>query len=164
MFESLTVKNNLRPQNAECVVFGFFGEKGKASALDATTKAAVAGLGLGDVVAAALPRPEVTGDAASVVETFAPAGKRGQAAKRVLLVGFGAKEKFEAGGMRNVAAGIGRRLAAVKAKTVALELGGAVKAAKVDSEEAGVAFGEGMGLWVGYAMSSGARRRPTAGV
>jgi leucyl aminopeptidase len=149
MFQSLSIKSNLRPQAADAVVFGFFGEKGKNVGLDLQSKAAAAGLGYSDAINAALSRPEASGDAGTIIEAFGPA-KRGQVGTRILLVGLGAKEKFEAGAMRNIAAAIGRRLAAVKAKSVALELAGILKANKIDAADAGTAFGEGLGLlaWV----------------
>lgn len=96
---------------------------------------------------AAVKRTEATGDVGTVIEAF-PTGKG--AAERVLIVGLGAKDKFEAGVMRSVAAAMGRRLAAVKAEQATVEVTTAAKSARVDGWAAGAAFGEGLGLlgWV----------------
>ena len=118
MFQSVTFKSSLTAAQSECLVLPYFGEKGKGQPLDARTKALAAGMGILDSVNAALARPEATGDANTLVEAFAPVkAKRGAAEKaalRILLLGLGSKEKCEAGGMRNAAAAVGRRLASVK--------------------------------------------------
>jgi leucyl aminopeptidase len=152
MFQSVTFKANLTPANAECLVLPFFGEKGTNSGLDSRTKAFAAGLGLLDEVNAALARTEATGDAATLTETFVTAPKkRGQAAaapQRVLLLGLGVKDKFDGTGLRNAAAAVGRRLAAVKGRSVWFELDGVL--GDIDASQAGTAVGEGLGLlgWV----------------
>jgi leucyl aminopeptidase len=153
MFQSVSFKSNLTPATAECLVLPIFGEKGKNSGLDSRTKAFVAGLGLSDAVNAALARTEATGDANSLVETFGtPAKKRGQAGggapQRVLLLGMGSREKFDGMGLRNAAAAVGRKLAAVKGRSVWFEIEGAL--GDIDAEQAGTAVGEGLGLlgWV----------------
>src|SRR5947207_1528298 len=97
MFQSITLKSGLGAANAEAVVFGYFGAKGKGQPLDARSAAAAKKLGMGDAVEQALGRAEAGGEAGSVVEAFGPA--RGGKAQRVLLVGLGASEKFEAGGL-----------------------------------------------------------------
>lgn len=148
MFQSISVKSGLNAANAEAVVFGYFGEKGKGQPLDPKTQAAAAKLGLGDAVTQALSRAEASGDAGSVVEAFGP-GRNGKS-QRVLLVGLGNRDKFEAGGLRNATAGAGRKLAAAKVGSVAFEFDGALGAAKADAKAGGIAAGEGLGLlgWV----------------
>ncbi len=133
---------------SDSYLFGYFGSgKGEAQPLDAATKAAVAALGFTDAVKNALARPEATGDAGTVVETFAGKGTPGT---RVLLVGLGAKDSLKASSFRSIAAAAGRRLAAVKCSSMTVSLGGVIAAAKVDATAAGSAFGESMGLlgWV----------------
>lgn len=129
MFDSIRV----RPSSNAALVLGYFQGEG----LDKASK----GFDKGGEAAAALKRAEATGDSCKIVETFA--GKR-----RVLLVGLGKKDKFEAGNLRNVAAAVGRKLNAVKEADAQVELGGVL--GKVDAAEAGQAFGEGLGLlgWV----------------
>lgn len=133
------------------VVVGCFGEKGKALPLDERTRAALSGLaGQGAIEAAkaALGRPEATGDSGSLVEAFAT--RKGDEDLRVLIVGLGEKGKLEAGNFRNFAASAGRRLAAVKASSLAVEFSGPIASGKLDAHAVGNAFGEGMGLlgWV----------------
>ncbi len=98
-------------------------------------------------LSAALKRGEATGDCGKLTEAF-PSGKG--APSRVLLVGLGKKDKFEAGALRSVAAAVGRRLAAVKDSNVMIDLAGPIAGAKLDAGAAGSAFGEGLGLlgWV----------------
>lgn len=141
MFQSVSVTSRGTPA---VIVFGHFTEKGSGRPLDAKSKARAAGLGLADAIADAIKRPEATGEAGVVIEALAPA-KKGAAA-RVLLVGLGAQEKFEAAGVRGAAAAVGRRLAAIKATSVEFALEGALAAAKIDEEVAGVCAGEALGL------------------
>jgi leucyl aminopeptidase len=149
MFQSVAFKPSLSAAQAECIVLPYFGEKGKGLPLDARTKSLAAGLGVLDAVNAALSRAEATGDANTLIETFAPASKK-RGPLRVLLLGLGSKDKLEAGAFRNAAAAVGRRLAAVKARSVLFEVEGALDAADIDAADAGVAIGEGLGLlaWV----------------
>jgi leucyl aminopeptidase len=156
MFQSISHKSGITAANAEAVVLGYFGEKGKGQPLDAKSAGVAAKLGLRDAVAQALARGEATGDAGSVVEAFGPK-------TRVLLVGLGAQAKFEAGSVRNAAAAVGRRLAAAKVGSVAFELEGALGAAKVDAKAAGIAAGEGLGLlgWVCDEFRGKATTEPT---
>jgi leucyl aminopeptidase len=148
MFQSITHKPALSASAAEAVVFGYFGDKGKGQPLDPKSAAAAKKLGLAEAAEQALGRAEATGDANSVVEAFGAA--KGGKAQRLLLVGLGSSEKFEAGGLRSAAAAAGRRLAATKVTSVAFEFDGALSAAKADSKAGGVAAGEGLGLlgWV----------------
>lgn len=138
MFESVRVGRG----RVDVLVLGYFQGEG----LDRRTKESdPTGL-----ASAALQRGESTGDAGKITEVF-PEGKRkaGQPS-RVMLVGLGAKAKFKAGDLRNIAGAIGRRLAAIKETGVMIDLAGALGAAKADVGQAGTAFGEGLGLlaWV----------------
>jgi len=146
MFQSISVVGKAQ---SECVVFGHFSEKGVGLPLDAKSKARAAGLGLNAELAAALKRPEATGDTGVVVELF-PASARRDGITRVLLVGLGAKDSFDAAGVRGVAASVGRKLSAVKAVGVRFELDGAFDACDIDAHDAGVSAGEALGLlsWV----------------
>lgn len=139
MFEAIRVVARSGGAGKRVLVLGQFQGQG----LDAAS----AKLDPSGAAAAAARRAEATGDAGALTEAF-PTGKG--APERVLIVGLGPKDKFEAGVMRSVAAAAGRRLAAVKAEQVAVELTPAVKSAKVDPCPAGAAFGEGVGLlgWV----------------
>ncbi len=156
MFTSVTVGSK---GSIDAVVFGVFGEKGRAVGLDDASRAAAAGLGLLDTVKEALTRPEATGDAGSLVESVVTqssnaaskaAAKAGNGSMRVLLVGLGDKAKFEPGTLRFAIANVGRRLVAVKGSSLAIELDGAIKSAKADASASGNAIGEGLGLlsWV----------------
>ena len=93
----------------------------------------------------ALQRGEATGEVGRVVEVFTAAG-RGKAAGRVLIVGLGEKGSCTAETMRAVAGAVGRRLAVTKDTRVEIDLAGACKAAGLDVQRAGCAFGEGLGL------------------
>jgi leucyl aminopeptidase len=104
-------------------------------------------------VSEARKRGEATGEPGRIVEVFSD-GKAGKAGKkapsRTLLVGLGTKAKFQINDLRTIAASIGRRLVLIKAGNLRVELGGALHAVKADPYQAGVAFGEGLGLlgWV----------------
>ncbi len=141
MFTSINTSGRA---SSAAVVFGYFGEKGEAAPLDTATKSRVADLGLTQSVNDALKRPEATGDAASVVEAF---GNKGL---RVLLVGLGSRDKFDAVAMRNAAAAAGRRLAATRTPSATIELDGPCRSARLDLTTAGSACGEALGLlgWV----------------
>ncbi len=93
----------------------------------------------------ALKRGEATGEVGRVVEVFTAAG-RGKAAGRVLIVGLGEKGSCNAETMRGVAGAVGRRLAVTKDTRAEIDLAAACKAAGLDVQRAGCAFGEGLGL------------------
>ena len=146
---------------ADALVIGLFsGEK-----LDSRSQASVAGVGHTAPVLAALKRPEATGDAGMIVDVTLDApgaasgkGRKGKdaddeggAGTRVLIVGLGKREAFDVGALRTVAGNVGRKLSAIKAQAVQVELGGALGQVKgADAARAGSAFGEGLGLigWV----------------
>jgi leucyl aminopeptidase len=148
MFQSISVARPGR-KPASALVIGQFGEKGQGQPLDSRTKSMIAGLGLTQVVQAALKRTEATGDVGAVVEAFPDSAKAG-VPERVLIAGLGSKEAFEAATLRNVAAAVGRKLSATKTSSVSVDLDGAISGSKVDAFDAGNAFGEGVGLlgWV----------------
>lgn len=142
MFTSISVS---RKGESEAVAFAHFqGEKP-----DSRTLALAAGLGLKDALTAAASLPEATGESGSLAESFSQ-GAKGSAGTRVLLVGLGDKTKFQVGALRNSGATIGRRLVAVKGRSLSLEFDGALAAAKADVHASGSAAGEGLGLlgWV----------------
>ncbi|HAB99146.1 MAG TPA: aminopeptidase [Parachlamydiales bacterium] len=95
---------------------------------------------------AASKRTEATGDAGVVVEAFPGKGPF----ERVLIVGLGEKSKLEAGTFRAIAAGVGRKMAAVKATSMRVDFTSPLAQTKVDAFVAGSAFGEGGGIlgWV----------------
>ncbi len=90
---------------------------------------------------AASKRPEATGDVGRIVEAFPDAG-----AERVLIVGLGDKDTFDAGRLRAVGGYVARRLSNAEATPAEIDLSGPLKAAKADAWRAGSAFGEGLGL------------------
>jgi len=149
MFHSITAKRTGRSALSECLALACFGADGAAAPLDPRTKALVAGLGMTDVVAAAMARPEATGEAGSVVEAFPAASGRKpvKGPRRIIIVGLGARDAFDANVLRNAAAAVGRRLAAVKARSLSVEVEGALAGIKkLDMGACGTAFGEGLGL------------------
>jgi leucyl aminopeptidase len=102
-------------------------------------------------VHAAHERGEATGEPGRIVEVFPSdkprAGKRGASQpKRVMLVGLGAKNKFEINSLRTIAASIGRRLVLTKDASVRFDFSGPLGAGKINPADAGAAIGEGLGL------------------
>ncbi len=144
MFQSLAVSSKLSG-SVDVLVLGYF----NGQPLDAKSKR----LDIEGVAAAALARPEATGEAGSVVEAF-PSAK--SAVKRIVLIGLGEKGVFTVGALRGIAGSVGRSLAASKAGLVRVEIGLAIGLAiggggeELEASESGQAFGEGLGLlgWV----------------
>ncbi|MBU6412539.1 MAG: leucyl aminopeptidase family protein [Planctomycetes bacterium] len=142
MFKSISIVSTGSPST---LVLGYF--------KDAKLDKASASRDIGGVAAAALTRTESTGDLGTVSEAY-PATKAGSknAITRIMLVGLGAKDKFESGSMRAVAAAIGRRCVANKETgMVEIDLSGALgEVKKFDAEAGAQSFGEGLGLlgWV----------------
>ncbi len=93
--------------------------------------------------AAALKRGEATGDLGRVVEAF-PTGRGAHG--RVLVVGLGAKDSFDADALRTAAAAVARRLAVTRDPSAEIDVQGALSGVRLDAERAGSAFGEGLGL------------------
>jgi leucyl aminopeptidase len=98
-------------------------------------------------VAAALKRPEATGERGAIVEAF-PSGKTTGA--RVMVVGLGEKDTLTPIAFREIAATVGRRLAAIQASTVHVHIEtalGTLSAAQARNLGGfGQAFGEALGL------------------
>ena len=134
MFESISV---IPAGKSETLVLGYF----KGEGLDPKS----AKKDTGGVAAAALKRPEATGDVGSIVEAYPASGYA-----RVLVVGLGEKGKLEAGSFRAIGAAIGRRMQAVKSTSVQVDLAPAISASGISGKDAGQAFGEALGLlgWV----------------
>ncbi len=139
MFQSVKVASGSSRKTPDLLVLGHF----KGAGLDKTTRA----LDPDGAVAGAAKRPEATGDAGAIVEAF-PEGRG--VPGRILLVGLGEKKRLDPGVMRNVGAAVARRVAAVKAETVAVDLSGPIDALtgahKGDHGAFAVAFGEAFGL------------------
>jgi leucyl aminopeptidase len=129
MFESVRVRTSGKDN---VLVLGRF----KGARLDKATKELDAdGAGAG-----AAARAECDGSLGCIAEAFNEAGQR------VIVVGLGEKKTLSAGTFRAVAGALGRRLAAIKADKVGVELDGPIVGAKLDEAEVGCAFGEGLGL------------------
>jgi len=139
MFKSVKVGGRAA---LDVLVLGQFkstGSSGGGAALDSTSKEHDAE----GLAQAAAKRAEATGETGCIVEAF-PTGKG--APKRVVVLGLGDKSKFGPEAARSAGASLGRHLARVKASSVAIELGGAIEAAKADSGSCGRAFGESIGI------------------
>ena len=132
MFESVRVVQRGEPA---AVVLGVFTDKKLSPRLS--------GLDADGVVSAILARPECTGDAGRIAEGFGT-GRNG---KRIIVVGLGKRDGFQAGTLRTVAGAVGRRLAHTKETRAVIEIGAALAGvARLDLEFAGRCFGEGLGL------------------
>lgn len=92
-------------------------------------------------IAAAAQRAEATGEVGSIAEVTDVEGF-----ERVILLGLGDGATMTSAGLRKAAGLLARRLAAIKAETVELDLAGALGGPLTDEALAGCAFGEGMGL------------------
>ncbi|MEO1128521.1 MAG: leucyl aminopeptidase family protein [Planctomycetota bacterium] len=137
MFQSITVASPSArtPKRNDAEVVGLF----KGASLDKTYKAYDAD----GTLAAAVKRAEATGEVGSIVEAF-PEGA--SMPKRWIVVGLGDKASFTPGKMRNVAAALGKRLAAIKASHVGVDFLGPIGTVKADVNACAEAFGEGLGL------------------
>ncbi len=148
MFQSVKLVPAAKSKASVLVIGHFKGDAasgGGGAPLDKVTKK----LDKDGSAAKALKRAEATGDLGRIVEAF-PA-KRGSGPGRVLVVGLGKKDKFEAGSMRDVAAAVARRLTLTKDESIAVDFSGAIAAAggAGKGDEAarfGQCFGEGLGL------------------
>ena len=123
---------------AQVLVVGQF--KGSKSAEGHAKDAAIGGV---------VSRAEATGDVGRIVEAFpVGAGGRGKSAGpgRIIVVGLGEKKSCNAETMRSVAGAVGRRLAVTGESKVEIDLAAACKAAGLDVQRTGCAFGEGLGL------------------
>lgn len=142
MFESVEVAASARPASGSVLVLGVFQptREGQRPALDKGSQRFDAD----GAAAAALARPESTGEVGRVVEAF-PARK---GADRVLIVGLGKADSLTADAVRSAAAAAGRRLADIKASSASIELAAALEesGSSLGEEAAGRAFGESIGL------------------
>jgi leucyl aminopeptidase len=88
-------------------------------------------------------RAEATGEVGIISEAFTGAA-------RVLVVGVGEEGKLTLESLRLIAAAIARKLAAIKATGVHIDLTGPITSAKLNPQQAGTAIGEAFGLlaWV----------------
>jgi len=145
MFQALSIGGG--KTQSQVAVFGVFqGEKP-----DAASRSTAKSLGVLDALDALTERSEDVSENGGLIEHVMTKSKAGP--ERVFLVGLGKKASFEAGSMRNVAATIGRKLAAIKANSATIELSNAIHTAKGGKsavEKCGQCFGEGLGLlaWV----------------
>jgi len=90
---------------------------------------------------AACARPEATGEIGTIVEAYPRSGFT-----RVLIVGLGEQQDFNAESIRTVAAAVARRLASVKATSVEIDLAGPLKSRRIDPARAGSLFAETVGI------------------
>lgn len=91
-------------------------------------------------------RPEASGDVGSVVDAYLGESKNKNARQRVVLVGLGDAAKIDAGTVRAAAAALGRKLAALKVESVAIDLGAISQVSKLDGSVIGNACAEALGL------------------
>jgi leucyl aminopeptidase len=114
----------------------------------APSKAAAA-LDKAGVLAPLAKRAEATGEVGAIAEAFVEGAKAGSR-QRVLLVGVGESAKVDANTVRSAIAALGRKLAALKAPSVAIDVGGlaelTAQGAKLDEFVVGSAAGEALGL------------------
>ncbi len=130
MFDSLKLSASAGPK-AVTILAHF-----KGQSLDEASAA----LDRDGTAAAALKRPEATGELGRVVDAFDSKGAR------TLIVGLGDKSKFNAGHLRDAAAAVGRRLAHIKATAASIDLAPVLHSIRADLAISGSAFGEGLGL------------------
>jgi leucyl aminopeptidase len=142
MFESIRLVKRQQPQ---CVVVGVFNDR--------KPDAVIRSMDAGGEIAAALGRPECTGETGKIAEAFPRGGRGGEKGGggggpgRVIVVGLGKREGFKPGTLRAVGAAVGRRLAVTKDERVHIALDGVLSGvAKLDLEHAGRCLGEGLGL------------------
>ncbi len=111
-------------------------------------------------LAAALKRPEATGDTGSITQAFPdkPAGRGKTASKakaldRLLALGLGDTTTLDTARLRTLGGTLGRHLAAIKAERVEIDLRAHLKDAKLDETTALSALAEGLGL-VGWTYNT----------
>ena len=134
MFQSVSMSS--RSARKILVIGGF-----KNESLDRESAA----LDKSGAASSAINRAEVTREAGQVAEEFPNGGGRG-GYERVLIVGLGERGDVTLDTVRNAAGAVGRRLAALKAKDVDIEIASALSKTGLSAAGAGSAFGEGMGL------------------
>lgn len=126
---------------ASVLVLGQF----KGQSLDKATRE----LDIDGVGVEAAKRPEATGELGSIAEAFVTTKGKGKP-QRVLVVGLGDKDAFNATKLEGLAVTIGKHLVKVQADSVAVELWAAIssmtKKAMPELAECGKFLGEGFGL------------------
>lgn len=107
---------------------------------------------------AASARSDASGELGSITEAYPDSQFQ-----RVLIVGLGSKDAFRVDHVRTLAAAAARRLAAVKAANVEIDLAGPFKARRIDPARAGSLFGETVGIagWVCDQFRGKASKTPT---
>jgi leucyl aminopeptidase len=105
-------------------------------------------------LAAALKRPEATGETGVVTEAFPqPAKGRANAPERLVALGLGDPATLTTERLRHLGGVLGRHLARIKAERVEIDLRAHFKDAKLDETGAACALAEGLGL-VGWSYDS----------
>ena len=132
MFDAITVKKTGQPQ---AVVVGVLKGKGLG--------AEVKKLDADGSLTAAAKRPECTGTVGAIAQAFP---EKNKPASRVILLGLGEAKELTADTLRTAVAAAGRQLSGVEATSVRFELDDALKAAKLDENDAYTAVGESLGL------------------
>jgi leucyl aminopeptidase len=132
MFESIRV---VKKGSSPVVVFAHFQDE----TLPASVRAHAKELGHEAALKDAAEHVEATGECCAISESFS--GKT-----RVLLIGLGKRANLKIAAMRGVGAAIGRRLSQLKATGCSIELTSVLSLTKTDAYDAGVCFGEGLGL------------------
>lgn len=133
MFKSVAVATSATKSTIDALVIGYF----QNEKLDAKTRAH----DTTGAIADALNRTEATGALGAVVEVF---GIRGYG--RVMLVGLGAKDGCCGSAVRTAGGVVGRKLSAINATCVEVDLAGALANLKREAGELAEAFGVGLGL------------------
>lgn len=130
----------------------------KGQPLDNATLKRLQKLGAAAAASAACERADATGDAGTFIEAY-PGGP----VDRIIIAGLGDAKNLTLDSVRTLGGNAGRRLAAAKATSALVDLGGPLNAAGLDARRAGVAFGEGLGLigWVCDSFRGKATDAPT---
>ena len=135
MFSDLKLMSARSKGAVDALVLGYF----KGEKPDKATRGRDPHYGLSDVI----DRPEATGKAGAMNEAFP---QEDVGAGRIILVGLGEKKSFKPDTLRNVIAGVGRRLAEIGAGTVEFDFEGAYNAAGVEHARCAEAIGETLAL------------------
>ena len=138
MLKSVRVGTEGGAKPAAIVVGVFQGAKGAAGLDPAAKKLDTTG-----DIGKATRRAECTGAIGNIVEAFPD---RNTPAARIIIVGLGKKDKFDAHTLRKALAPVARRLAKTKDKDARFELGGPLAGGKIDPKTAGRIIGETLGL------------------
>lgn len=111
---------------------------------------------------AARQRGEATGEPGRIFELFPDTKADKNAPARIMLVGVGPRDSFKVGMLRNVAASIGRRLVQTRETDIRIDFSDVLNQSKADAYQAGIAFGEGLGLlgWVYDTFKGKATKTP----